>query len=155
MITMETEVEVEGLSGVDVTDFLLNPTDEKYRRWWSGTHLEFHVLKSYPDHIGDIVYMDEFIGRHRIRMKGIVENAVPGKLIVWRMKKIVKLPFRVVLKLEENKNGVKITHTLEAGFTGAGKILDPLITFFMPGDFKEAMDEHAKIEFGKLRDLLH
>jgi hypothetical protein len=155
MIIMETEVEVEGLSGVDVTDFLLNPTDENYRKWWDGTHIEFHILKSYPGHIGDIVYMDEFIGRHRIRMKGVVENVVPGELIIWQLKKIVKLPLRLLLKLENNENGVKITHAIKVGFKGVGKILDPIITFFIPGDFIEAMDEHAKTEFQKLRDLLH
>lgn len=155
MITLETKTKVAELSGKEVTDFLLNPKDENYRKWWGGIHLEFHIIKSYPGHIGDIVYMDEFIGRHRVKMKGIVVNAIPGKLIIWQLKKIIKLPVRLSLKLEEDKDSVKITHTIRVGFGGIGKIFDPILGIYFSEDFKKAMDEHVKIEFQKLSDILH
>ena len=155
MITIETKTRVGGISGRQVSDFMLNPKDENYRRWWSGTHLEFHILKSYPDHIGDVVYMDEYIGRHRVKMKGIVINAVPCELIIWQLKKLIKLPLYLSLKLEDDKDGVMITHTISVGFRGVGRILDPLFGIFLSNDFREAMDEHAKTEFQKLRDVLH
>ncbi len=155
MIAIETKVEVAGLSGREVTDFMLNPSDENYRKWWSGTHLEFHLLKSYPGHIGDVVYMDEFIGRHRVKMKGVVVDAIPGELVVWQFKKIIRLPARLSLMLKDGKEGVKITHTITIGFGGIGKILDPVFRLFLPKDFEKAMDEHARIEFNKLREVLH
>ncbi|MBN1574702.1 MAG: hypothetical protein JW984_16005 [Deltaproteobacteria bacterium] len=155
MIIMETKVYVAGLSGREVTDFMLNPSDENYRRWWNGTHLEFHLLKSRPGHVGDVVYMDEFIGRHRVKMKGVVVEAVPGELIVWQFKKMIKLPGRLFLKLKDDKEGVRITHTITIGFGGIGKILDPIFRLFFHKDFEEAMEEHARIEFNKLREVLH
>lgn len=155
MITMETEVYVAGLTGREVTDFMLNPSDENYSKWWEGTHLEFHVLKSCPGHIGDLVYMDEFVGRHRVKMKGVVVEAVPGELIVWQFKKVIKLPGRLSLKLKDDKGGVRITHTLTIGFNVIGKILDPVFGLFFPKGFKKDMDEHARIEFNRLKDVLH
>ena len=35
---------------------------EEYRKWWEGTHLRYETLKRYPDDIGNVVFMDEYIG---------------------------------------------------------------------------------------------
>ena len=48
-----------------------------------------------------------------------------------------------------------ITHTIRAGFAGAGRILDPLLRIYLSESFTTAMDEHGKTEFPKLRDMLH
>ena len=155
MITLKTEVEIAGISGKEITDFLLNPNNENYNKWWRGTHLELHVLKSFPDHVGDIVYMDEFVGKRRVKMKGLVEEAVPGRLIVWRLKSIIRLPVRLLLKLDDNNGGVKITHITEVGFRGVGKMLDQVLKIYFSRSFEKAMNEHVKVEFERFKELRH
>ncbi len=150
---IKTRIHVPGLRGMKVTDFLLNPTDERYRQWWPGMHLEFHILKPSPDHVGDVVWMDELVGKRRLRMKGIVEEAIPGRRIVWRMKKLLRLPVLLALDLEDDAHGVKLTHALSAGSWGIGRVLNPFIRAFFSKNFAKAMDEHAKIEFHKLKHL--
>jgi hypothetical protein len=55
MLVMESSVLVEGITGSEITDFLLNPTDDRYRAWWPGTHLQFHVVTAAPGHVGYVV----------------------------------------------------------------------------------------------------
>ncbi len=92
MVTIKTEVDVEGLTGKAIYDFLINCTSEEYQKWWKGTHLRYRTLKRYPGNIGNVVLMDEYIGKYRVALNGVVLRAVPGVQIVWQMKKIVKLP---------------------------------------------------------------
>ncbi len=152
---MQTAIKVKGLKGKEITEFILNCNDKDYQKWWEGIHLELHQIKAFPDHIGDLVYMDEFIGNYRVKMKGHVVNAIPGKLIIWQVKKLVKIPIILSLKLEDSADGVMITHSIEAGFKGTGRIFDFIFRYYLPHGFEDAMDEHVKIEFPKLRDLLH
>ncbi|MCP4757687.1 MAG: hypothetical protein GY866_43065 [Proteobacteria bacterium] len=49
---MSTKVNVKGISGEAVSNFMLNCTDEDYRNWWPGTHLVFHTLKRFPNDEG-------------------------------------------------------------------------------------------------------
>ncbi len=51
MLVFKTEVLVEGINGEEITDFMLNCTDEKYQTWWKGTHFRFHTIKQFPDDI--------------------------------------------------------------------------------------------------------
>ena len=46
MLTLRSDVLVPGVTGRQITDFLLAPTDDRYRRWWPGTHLRFHVVRA-------------------------------------------------------------------------------------------------------------
>ena len=101
MITIKTEIFVDGILGKEITDFLLNCNDENYQKWWNGTHIRLHNLKKYPDNIGNIVFMDEYIGEQRVKMKGIVKDAIPGEKIIWQLKKIIKLPIKLFLELED------------------------------------------------------
>jgi hypothetical protein len=154
MITIQSSIYVDRISGMEIFNFLINPSDCEYQRWWPGTHIKLHTLKHSPKNVGNIVYMDEFIGEHRVRMTGIVTEAEPGKKIVWRLKKFVRLPIWLYLELEDDKEGVAITHTIRAGFAGIGRILDVLLRFYFSDDFGKAMDEHVKTEFPKLREML-
>lgn len=43
MLVIESRVDVAGLTGRDVTDFMLACTDERYRSWWPGIHLQLHA----------------------------------------------------------------------------------------------------------------
>ena len=53
MLMLKTEILTKGFSGKEITDFLLNCTDEDYQEWWNGTHFELHTLKRYPNNIGN------------------------------------------------------------------------------------------------------
>ena len=154
MLTAQTSIRVDGMGASEIFEFLANPSDEAYRDWWPGTHLRFHRLERHADHVGDVIYMDEYVGTRRVRMKGIVIEAVPGKRLIWQLKRVVRLPARLELDLDDYEGGVAITHTTLAGFRGAGRILDPLIRIFFPEKFTRALDEHVKTEFPLLRDLL-
>ena len=154
MITLQTRIVVPGLTGRQITDFMMNCDDESYRRWWPGTHLALHTIKRFPDGIGNIFYMDEYVGTHRIKMTGVVTALIPGQMLEWRFKLLVPLPVRLLLELVDTPAGVEITHTLRAGFKGFGRILDPAFRIHFSKKFAKAMDEHARSEFPKLQQLL-
>ena len=154
MITIESRLFVDGLTDREVFDFLLNATDEDYRRWWPGTHLRLHALERHEDHVGDVFYMDEYIGKRRVRMTGVVAEAERGRRIVWRLGRRVPLPVRLTLEMTDRDGGVALRHTIRAGFGGIGRVLDPLFRLYFSQKFAAAMDEHARAEFPMLRDLL-
>jgi hypothetical protein len=154
MIKIQSQVHVVGLSSREVVDFLLKCTDEQYRAWWPGTHLQLHARARFPGDIGNVYYMDEYIGERRLRMTAVVRAIEPGKEIVWQLKKGLALPAWLTLKLADDTVGVLITHTIEAGFSGPGRLLDPLLRLYLSDAFSRAMDEHVRTEFPKLRDML-
>jgi hypothetical protein len=139
---------------MDIYNFLINPTDREYQRWWSGTHLEFHTCKRGLNNIGDIVYMDEFVGDRRVKMSGIVTEAEPGKKITWQLIRLVRLPVWLSLHLKDDNEGVLVTHTIRAGFSGIGRLFDVAFRLYFTAEFENAMDEHVKAEFPMLRDML-
>ena len=154
MITIQSRVYVTVIGGNEITRFLLNPTDAQYQKWWPGTHIGFHVTRHCPNHVGDMVYMDEFVGDRRVKMTAIVIEAKQTRRITWQFKKLIRLPVKLTLELEEDKDGVAITHTITAGFNGVGSILDPVLRTYFSDEFSKAIDENAKIEFPRLRDML-
>lgn len=154
MITLQTQLHLDGIRGNEVTDFLLACTDQAYQLWWPGTHLKFHTLERHPNNLGNVVYMDEFVGKRRIKMTGLVTEALSGKKIIWQFKKVFRLPAWLTVELVDDGTGVTLTHTIQAGFKGLGELLNPILRLYFTKEFEQAMDEHAKTEFPKLRDLL-
>jgi hypothetical protein len=151
---MQSTIDVAGLGGAALIDFMLHCTDEEYQAWWPGTHLAFHTVERRPGNVGNVVYMDEFVGKRRVRMKGIVTEVVPGKKLVWQFKKALRLPAHLILEADDEESGVTITHTLQVGFRGIGRILDPFFRLYFSNAFEGAMDEHARTEFPMLREVL-
>jgi hypothetical protein len=154
MLTFRTEVEVEGVTSKAIHDFLINCATEEYQKWWKGTPLRYDTLKRYPDNVGNVVFMGEYIGEHRLIMKAVILRAIPGSEIVLQMKKGVRLPVRLSLSFEEGQNGVKVIHEITVGFNGIGRVLDAVFRVFLSKDFERAMDEHAKTEFPELQAIL-
>jgi hypothetical protein len=154
MLTLETRIHVDGLHGTEIFDFLLDCTDEQYRRWWPGTHLGFRTLERRAGHVGKRVAMDELIGRRRVRATGVVREAVPGTRIVWQLGKGVPLPVWLRLDLEDVGAGVTITHRTQAGLAGLGAVLDPLFRLYFSDDLARDLDGHVRAEFPRLRDVL-
>ncbi len=154
MITVQSKTWVPNLRGAQVIEYLLHCDDAAYQRWWPGTHLHMRVTEGDPSGLGSIVSMDEMIGDRRLRMTGVVTEIVPGKKLVWQLGTVVRLPGRLVLELEDDADGVTITHTVEAGLAGAGRVFDPLIRLYVTPKFARALDAHVKTEFPKLGELL-
>jgi hypothetical protein len=154
MIELKTEVAVNGVSGRSVSHFMLNCTDADYQKWWPGTHLAFHTRKHSPDDVGNHVYFDEYIGKRRFKLRGVVAEVVPGRRIVWQMIKVMRLPAWLILEMNDTAEGVRITHTLRAGFSGRGRLFDPLLRLILSRNFERDMQEHAQIEFKRLAELL-
>ncbi len=154
MLTIQTKVRMANITGAEMMDFMLHCTDREYQAWWPGTHLEFHTIKRHPNDVGNLVYMDEFVGKKRVKMLAIVTEVIPGRKIVWQMKKIMRLPVWLSLEFVDDAQGILLTHSLQAGYTGIGKMLDPVWRLYFTNEFRRAMDEHATIEFPKLGDML-
>ena len=154
MIVMKAEVIVSGLSGRKISDFMLHCIDEDYQNWWPGTHLSFHTTRRFSNDIGNLVYFDEYVGKHRVMFNGVVVRNITGKVIVWQMKKAIKLPAWMVLEFNDSDDGVVITHTLKVGFTGVGRLLDPILRLYLSTSFEKELEEHTKIEFTKLAAIL-
>lgn len=154
MLTLRTEIRVDGIVGTEIFDFLANPDDESYRAWWPGTHFQLHTVERGEDHVGDVLYMDEYVGKRRLRGSAIVTEAVPGRKLVWQFKRRIRLPARLELEFSDYEGGVAITHTVRAGFQGAGRVLDPLLKVFLSRRFANDLDDHVRTEFPLLRDLL-
>ena len=154
MITIQSRIHVARATGEQIFNFLINPTDREYQKWWPGTHLEFHTLRHGKHNIGNVIWMDERVGSYRVKMIGVVVEADPGRKIVWQMKKAIRLPVRLFLELEDDAAGVSVVHTIRAGFAGPGRVLDSLFRIFFSEQFEKAMDEHARIEFPRLGDML-
>jgi hypothetical protein len=154
VITIQTRTYVPGLSGKEIFNFLLNPTDRDYQRWWTGTHFKLHLVKQVDGGVGSVVYMDELIGALRVKMTGVVIEAMRGRKITWQLKKVLRLPVWLSLELNDDSDGVSITHTIRAGYNGPGKALDRILRLYFSDAFTRALDEHVRTEFPKLRDTL-
>jgi hypothetical protein len=154
MFTLESTVHIDGLRGSDVFDFLMDCSDEQYQQWWPGTHLHLHTVKHRPGHVGDLISMDERVGRRHLRLRGTVVEAVPGTTIVWQLMVGVRLPVWLRLDLKDDGGGVTIGHTIRAGFEGFGSLLDPIFRWYFSDHFARDLDRHARTEFRLLRDLL-
>lgn len=154
MIKMRTRVKVKGISGAEISAFMLNCTDADYQRWWPGTHLAFHTIQRRPGDLGNLVMFDEIVGGRRLRFSAVLTEVVPGRKLTWQMKKLVRLPGWLSLDFEDTADGVEITHVLSAGFHGIGRILDPLLRIFLPPSFEAALEEHARTEFQMLAGIL-
>lgn len=154
MVTLCTQIAIAGVTGIEIINFLLNCTDAEYQRWWPGTHLSFHTIKRTPGEVGSLVMMDEFIGNRRVRAKGLVTEVEPGKRLVWQLRKLIFLPVRLSLECVDRGDALQLTHTVEAGFHGIGRVFDPLFRLYFTQRFAKALDEHVRTEFPKLRDML-
>ena len=154
MITLKTEVAVQGITAQQVIDFMLNCTDEEYQRWWPGTHLAFHTIQRQLRDLRNLVYFDEYVGKRRLKFHGTITELVPGKRIVWQMIKFIKLPAWLCLDCEDGPDGVTITHTMLIGFTKIGRLLDPLLALYINKGFEKELDQHAQFEFHRLGEIL-
>ena len=154
MLVIESRVDVAGLSGRDVTDFMVACTDEQYQSWWPGTHLQLHVLGGTTGEVGDVMVMDEFIGRRRLRLHGILEAVEPGRRLVWRFHKVVPLPARLSLELSPIPGGVAVRHLITAGWRRIGRVVDPLLRLYFTPRFTTDLDAHVRTEFRLLSDHL-
>jgi hypothetical protein len=83
MLTLSTSIRLDGATGEEIFNFFVNPDDDSYRAWWPGTHLQLHTLTPGHKYLGDVVFMDEYIGKHRLRMNAIVIEAVAERKLAW------------------------------------------------------------------------
>lgn len=154
MIELRTEVQLTGVSGRNLSDFLLRCTDSEYQNWWPGTHIAWHTKRQFPGNIGNVVYFDEYVGKRRLRLDAVVVKCIPGKEVIWQMKKFVRLPAWLAIEFEDNDRGTLLTHTIKAGHHGIRGVLDGLLKLFFNKRFEKDMDEHARFEFRKLAEIL-
>ncbi len=154
MVELKTEILIENVSPEQVTDFMIDCTDEKYSKWWPGVHLAFHTIKKKPGDIGNIVYFDEYVGKRRLKFRAVVKEYERGRIIRWRMINIIPLPANLTIETERENEGTKLVHILAIGFKGLFSFLNPVIKLFIPSQLEKDLNEHAEIEFTALSGLL-
>lgn len=154
MISLRSETTVQGVTAGQIIHFMLHCNDQKYRNWWPETHFRFHTINPEDGYVGSLVYFDELIGKRRLKFKAVIVNYIPDKSIQWQLKSGVLLPASVTLECQQTSNGLKITHTLRAGYNSAGRVFDPFIRIYLSKKFEQDLNEHAQYEFQRLSELL-
>ena len=154
MIQHTTVVEVPTGACRQFYTFMLTCTDEQYQAWWPGTHLAWHTRVDRPGKLGNVVYFDEYVGQHRLKLEAVVKEIVPDRKIVWQLKKWALLPAWLILEFADTPDGIKVTHTLAIGFQGIGRALDLLLRLYFSAGYAKDLDEHARTEFPKLASML-
>jgi len=157
MIRHTVELTVPNATAEQFYDFMINPCDKRYSAWWPRVHLQFHIVKcGDKSHLNDVVFMDEYLGKNRrLTFFAVVITANYPNKIEWQMKKAkIRLPAVVALELKNSDEGVRLKHQLRIGYSGIGKILDPLIKLYFNKSFRKALEEHCKIEWFKLANCI-
>lgn len=162
MLEVVTTAVVPGARAGAVLRFMLEPTDCAYRSWWPGVHERFHITarSGRADHVGDRVVMDELVGRRRLRFSGRVVEVVADRRVVWQLRRGVWLPVRLRLELQDDPGrsgeviSARVRHTVQAGWAGRGRLLDPLFRLFLSGRFATDLDGHVRTEFARLGAVL-
>ena len=157
MVIHTVELTVPNATAKQFYDFMINPCDQRYSEWWPSEHLQFHIVKrGSENHLGDVVFMDEYLGKdRRLTFYALVITAIPSHKIEWQMKKAgLKLPAVVEFELNDTDDGVKLKHELRIGYSGIGRVLDPFIKLYFNKTFRRSLEEHCNIEWFKLVDYL-
>ena len=158
MIKHIVELTIPNAGAEQFYGFMINPGDEQYNRWWPEEHLRFHITKhGDKSHLGDEVYVDEYLGaRRRLSFRAVVTAAKCPDKIIWQMKAAgVKLPALVILELRDSPDGLLLRHELRLGFSGtAGKLTDPFIKLYFNKAYRTDLERHCRIEWFKLAELL-
>jgi len=140
-------------------DFMIDPNDEQYRKWWPEEHFQFHITRNGEEnHIGDRLFFDEKIGpKYRLSFHAVVLTATRPNRIVWQMIKAgIHLPAYLELRLIDSSDGVVVEHELRAGYKNfPGKILDPFIKLYLSKPFQKALEDHCMIEWPKLAEFIN
>jgi hypothetical protein len=158
MIKHDVALTIPHATAEQFYDFMINPIDQQYQAWWAGEHLSFHIVKAGKDnHLGDIVFMDEHIGaKRRLRFLAVVAGANRPNHIEWQMKKLgFRLPAYVALKMTDTERGIALIHELRIGFSGVGRLLDPIFSLYFNRAFQESLREHCEIEWFRLAEFLN
>ena len=157
MIKHTVELIVPNAYAEQFYDFMTEPCDERYCEWWPDEHMRFHIVKKGDEnHLGDVLFMDEYLGKNRrLTFTAVVVTANRPNKIEWQMVKAgLRLPAFVELALCDSDDGIKLKHELRIGFSGMGRLLDPFIQIYFNKPFRKALEEHCKIEWFKLAEYL-
>ena len=138
-------------------DFMVAPPPEVYARWLPDEHHEFHVAKRGKETpVGDLIYFDQHISpKYRLKIHAIIRIANKPSRVVFQMRKLgVNLPGHLELAFIDTAEGLLLTETIRIGFSGFGKILDPVIRVAFNKSFFKEMNAHHKREWVNLAEIL-
>ena len=100
-------------------------------------------------------FLDEMVGSRHVQVTCDLTYLVRGKTLVWHMRTpLFRLPVRLVFRLQDDEVGVQIEQSIQAGYSGFARFLDPVFRLFFPESFAAAKDEHVRTEFPRLKDFL-
>lgn len=159
MIIIPVDVKVKGLSAKDAMMFLIDCNDEMYSKSWPGVHIQKHRTKQGgPDHIGDVVYAFEHVGKGSLEVTMEVTKFTPYSYLEFRCKAgwIGSLiPIIFYAEAEELPGDIlHFKNTFKVGWNGIGKIFDPIIRLNFSEEFLAALHHHVSIEWQMISDSL-
>lgn len=155
MITLKSVVTVHGTTAKELYDFMLTCDDKAYNEWWPGTHLRWTITKKCPGGIGNIIYSEQILGGHLDIGGSIIRKLVPPTEMHYQVRRLgMSIPVRFTLRFHQVGDDVRIDHIIEAGFSGLGRILDPVFRAILSERYDAIMDDHVHEEFHRLATLL-
>jgi hypothetical protein len=154
MIESMTKVQLRSVSAVEISNFMIYCTDLMYQDWWPNVHMAYHTLERYPDHIGNFVYFDEYVGKRRLKSYARLKEYIAGEKLVWQIKSVIFLPIWITLEFQDTPNGISVSHKLSAGYCGIGKVFDPILKLFFNPSFLCDLDLHVETEFKFLAEKI-
>lgn len=162
MIRITTPVTIRGKSPEQVTDFLLNLTDERWRGMYPE-HMEFREIKRTKEGVGGIVMLDQHGAG--LRLKGTFEFEVVEKGSRLELRARTLFPFgrlvglcpvREVIALKKSGRDTELSHELQIGPSSpiVSAVIDRLLrmTVLTPDRIKR-IDDHVVDEFRSLEHL--
>ncbi|MDO5602524.1 MAG: hypothetical protein Q4G07_07115 [Oscillospiraceae bacterium] len=157
MIYHTTQLVVTNAKAEQFYDFMINPDNDRYQKWFPNEHLAFYITKrGASSHLGDEVYYDEYLGGvHRLKFFAEVVTANRPACAAWQMKRMgLRIPAVLRLELADTPNRLQIDHKLCVGFSGIGKLFDPFIRLYFTKSFADSLSKHCLEECPRLAKYL-
>jgi hypothetical protein len=156
MIIITTPITVNNVQPVQIYDWIVHLTPEKYRQWDPIAHVG-KIIRPTVLNEGDTVFFEEIIECYKINLTWKLISLNKPDCILMK----VLAPFPVYLQLkfmsDISKNNTEVIHELRIGFRflGLEKIVDFFIsTFIMHRKKITAIKRHAINEFKNLETIL-
>jgi hypothetical protein len=156
MIIITTPIIVNNVQPVQIYDWIVHLTPEKYRQWDPIAHIG-KIKRPTILNEGDSVFFEEKIECYKINLTWkIIKLNKPDEIL---MKAVIPFPVYLQLKFlsDKSKNNTEVIHELTIGFRfpGLEKIVDLFIsTFIMHRKKIAAIKRHAINEFKNLENIL-
>jgi hypothetical protein len=151
MVTFETKISVNGKSRFQIIRFLNKLNKENYLSW-HDEHLDFSWLVKNKKLKGSRLHISENISGWKIKNNWEVIEVEENTRILLRAERRVPLYFEI--ELNDADGGTVVVHHISLGFGGfLGRIINPLLSFFVRSTVIKSYRRHTVEEYRKLEEI--